>query len=181
MDSPSPLRENIDAALQRDPAARIALEVFLTSPGVHALAWHRVAHWLWRWEWFLLGRMVSSLARFITGVEIHPGAVMGRRVVIDHGMGVVIGETAIVGDDCLIYHGATLGGNEQVSRDEVSGRRHPILGNGVLVGTGATILGPVTIGEGAKIAAMSVVLTDIPAGAVALGIPAKVKRSTKAK
>ncbi len=181
MDSPSPLRENIDAALQRDPAARTALEVLLTSPGVHALAWHRVAHWLWRWEWFLLGRMVSSLARFITGIEIHPGAVIGRRVVIDHGMGVVIGETAVIGDDCLIYHGVTLGGNEQVSRDEVSGRRHPILGKGVLVGTGATILGPVTIGEGAKIAAMSVVLKDIPAGALAVGIPAKVKRSTKAK
>ena len=181
MDSPSPLRENIDAALQRDPAARTRLEVFLTSPGVHALAWHRVAHWLWRWEWLLLARMVSSLARFITGIEIHPGAVIGSRVVIDHGMGVVIGETAVVGDDCLIYHGVTLGGNEQVSRDKVSGRRHPVLGKGVLVGAGATILGPVTIGDGAKVAAMSVVLKDVPEGALAVGIPAKVKGSTKAK
>ena len=181
MDSPSPLRENIDAALQRDPAARTRVEVFLTSPGVHALAWHRVAHWLWRWEWLLLARMVSSLARFITGIEIHPGAVIGSRVVIDHGMGVVIGETAVVGDDCLIYHGVTLGGNAQVSRDKVSGRRHPVLSKGVLVGAGATILGPVTIGDGAKVAAMSVVLTDVPAGALAVGIPAKVKGSAKAK
>ena len=181
MDSPSRLQEDIKAVRERDPAARTALEVFLTSPGVCALGWHRVANWLWRWEWFLVARIVSSLSRWFTGIEIHPGATLGRRLVIDHGMGVVIGETAVVGDDCLIYHGVTLGGKIQASRDETIGKRHPTLGNGVLVGAGAAILGPVTIGDGATVAALSVVLTDIPAGALALGIPAKVKKPPKAK
>ena len=181
MDSPSRLQEDIQAVRERDPAARTALEVFLTSPGVCALGWHRVANWLGRWEWFLVARIVSSLSRWFTGIEIHPGATLGRRLVIDHGMGVVIGETAVVGDDCLLYHGVTLGGKIQASRDETTGKRHPTLGNGVLVGAGAAILGPVTIGDGATVAALSVVLTDIPAGALALGIPAKVKKPTKAK
>lgn len=181
MSSPSRLGEDIRAVRERDPAARTSLEVFLTSPGVFALAWHRVAHWLWRWEWFLLARMVSSLSRWFTGIEIHPGATLGRRVVIDHGMGVVIGETAVVGDDCLLYHGVTLGGKTQVSREKAPGKRHPTLGNGVLVGANAAILGPIVIGDGARVAALSVVLDDIPAGALAVGIPAKVKKSAKSK
>ena len=133
MDSPSRLQEDIQAVRERDPAARTALEVFLTSPGVCALGWHRVANWLWRWEWFLVARIVSSLSRWFTGIEIHPGATLGRRLVIDHGMGVVIGETAVVGDDCLLYHGVTLGGKIQASRDGTTGKRHPTLGNGGLV------------------------------------------------
>lgn len=181
MDSPSRLQEDIQAVRERDPAARTSLEVFLTSPGLFALSWHRVAHWLWTWEWFLLARIVSGLSRWFTGIEIHPGATLGRRIVIDHGMGVVIGETAVVGDDCLIYHGVTLGGKIQVSRDEAVGQRHPTLGRGVLVGAGAAILGPVTVGDGATVAALSVVLSNVPAGALAVGIPAKVKKPTKAK
>lgn len=168
--------EDIEAMRQRDPAARNNLEVFLTSPGVHALWWHRGAHSLWSWGWYLPARLISHLSRFITGIEIHPGATIGRRVVIDHGMGVVIGETAIVGDDCLIYHGVTLGGKTPTSRDHVQGRRHPQLGNRVSVGTGAAILGSVTIGDDAVIGALSVVLDDVPAGALAVGIPAKVKK-----
>jgi serine O-acetyltransferase len=172
--------EDIEAMLQRDPAARTKVEVFLTSPGVHALWWHRGAHSLWSWGWYLPARLISHLSRFITGIEIHPGATIGRRVVIDHGMGVVIGETAVVGDDCLIYHGVTLGGKTPTSRDHAVGRRHPQLGNRVSVGTGAAILGSVTIGDDAIIGALSVVLEDVPAGALAVGIPAKVKkRSTR--
>ena len=173
------LGEDIAAVRDRDPAARTNLEVFLTSPGVHALFWHRVAHWLWRWEWFLLARVVSHTSRGITGIEIHPGAEIGRRVVIDHGMGVVIGETAVVGDDCLIYHAVTLGGKNPTRREAAAGRRHPAVGNRVTVGTGAAILGPVTIGDDATIGANAVVLDDVPAKALAVGIPAKVKKSIK--
>ncbi len=176
MTNPSRLGEDIAAMRQRDPAARSNLEVFLTSPGIHALFWHRVAHWLWRWEWFLLGRLVSHFSRGLTGIEIHPGATLGRRVVIDHGMGLVIGETAVVGDDCLLYHGVTLGGKNATSRNEVEGRRHPRLGERVSVGAGATILGPITIGDDAVIGAMSVVLKDVPPNSLAVGIPAKVKK-----
>lgn len=171
--------EDIAAVRDRDPAARNSLEVLLTSPGVHALWWHRVACWLWRWEWFLIARVISNIARTFTGIEIHPGATIGRRVVIDHGMGVVIGETATVGDDCLIYHGVTLGGKVAQSREECEGRRHPAVGNNVTIGSGATLLGPITIGEGATIGAMSVVLDDVPAGALAVGIPAKIKKRSK--
>jgi serine O-acetyltransferase len=173
------LGEDIAAVRERDPAARTNLEVFLTSPGVHALFWHRVSHWLWRWEWFLVARVISHISRGITGIEIHPGAQIGRRVVIDHGMGVVIGETAVVGNDCLIYHGVTLGGKKPTRREDISGRRHPALGDRVTVGTGATVLGPVTIGDDAVIGAKAVVLIDVPAGALALGIPATVKKSSK--
>jgi serine O-acetyltransferase len=173
------LGEDIAAVRDRDPAARTDVEAFLTSPGVHALFWHRVASWLWRWEWFLLARIISHLSRGVTGIEIHPGAQIGRRVVIDHGMGVVIGETAVVGDDCLIYHNVTLGGKNPTRREEATGRRHPVVGNRVTVGTGASILGPVTIGDGATIGANAVVLTDIPAGALAVGIPATVKKKAK--
>jgi serine O-acetyltransferase len=173
------LGEDIAAVRERDPAARTNLEVFLTSPGVHALFWHRVAHWLWRWEWFLLARVLSHLSRTITGIEIHPGAEIGRRVVMDHGMGIVIGETAVIGDDCLLYHAVTLGGKSPSRREETQGRRHPVLGHRVVVGTGATILGPVTIGDDAVIGAKSVVLDNVPAKALAVGIPAKVKKNTK--
>lgn len=175
----SRLGEDIAAVRDRDPAARSGLEAFLTSPGVHALFWHRIAHWLWRWEWFLIARLLSHLSRGLTGIEIHPGAQVGRRVVIDHGMGVVIGETAIVGDDCLIFHGVTLGGKNPTRRDNVAGRRHPQLGDRVTVGTGAKILGPVTIGDDAKIGANAVVLIDVPKGKTAVGIPAKVKTAPK--
>ena len=172
--------EDIEAMRQRDPAARTNLEVFLTSPGVHALWWHRGAHRLWAWGWYLPARLISHLSRFITGIEIHPGATIGRRVVIDHGMGVVIGETTIVGDDCLIYQGVTLGGKTAASRNHVVGRRHPQLGNRVSVGTVAAILGSDTIGDDAIIGVLSVVLDDVPSGALAVGIPAKVKkRSTR--
>jgi serine O-acetyltransferase len=171
--------EDIDAMRHRDPAARTNVEVFLTSPGVHALWWHRCSHSLWSWGWFLPARLMSHFARALTGIEIHPGATIGRRVVIDHGMGVVIGETAVVGDDCLIYHGVTLGGKTPMARDDAVGRRHPVLGNRVSVGTGAAILGPVTIGDDAIIGALSVVLNDVPAGALAVGIPAVVKKRTK--
>jgi len=179
MPEQSRLGEDIAAVRDRDPAARSNLEVFLTSPGVHALFWHRVAHWLWRWEWFLIGRLVSHLSRSLTGIEIHPGAQVGRRVVIDHGMGVVIGETAIIGDDCLIFHGVTLGGKNPTRRDNVSGRRHPQLGNRVTVGTGAKILGPVTIGDGAVIGANAVVIIDVSSESTAVGVPAKVKKASR--
>jgi serine O-acetyltransferase len=175
------LGEDIAAVRDRDPAARTNLEVFLTSPGVHALFWHRVAHWLWRWEWFLLARVISHISRGVTGIEIHPGAQIGKRVVIDHGMGVVIGETAVVGDDCLIYHGVTLGGKNATRREDAKGRRHPAVGNRVTVGTGAAVLGPVSIGDDAIIGAHSVVLEDVPAKALAVGIPAKVKKSAVKK
>jgi len=172
----SRLGEDIAAMRLRDPAARSNVEVFLTSPGIHALCWHRVAHWLWRWEWFLAGRLVSHFSRFVTGIEIHPGARLGRRIVIDHGMGLVIGETAIVGDDCLLYHGVTLGGKNATAREEVPGRRHPTVGNRVSIGAGAAILGAITVGDDAVIGASSVVLKDVTAGSLAVGIPAKVKK-----
>jgi serine O-acetyltransferase len=164
------LREDVAAVLLRDPAARSALEVVLVSPGLHALWAHRVAHALWqRPGWRLAARLLAHAARRRTGVEIHPAARLGRRVVIDHGAGVVIGETAVVGDDALIYHGATLGG-----RGAGDGRRHPRLGDGVVLGAGASVLGPVVVGDGARVGAGAVVLTDVPAGATAVGVPARV-------
>ncbi len=165
--------EDIEAVLERDPAARNAFEVLLTSPGIRALVWHRVANRLWRNNWKLLARMVAYRSRRVTGIEIHPGATLGRRLVIDHGMGVVIGETAIVGDDCLIYHGVTLGGKKPGDRQHTEGRRHPQLGSDVTVGAGACILGDVVVGDGARVAASAVVVNDVPAGALAVGIPAK--------
>jgi serine O-acetyltransferase len=164
--------EDLAATLERDPAARNRVEVFFTSAGVHALAWHRVANGLWRRGAKLLARIIATQVRFFTGIEIHPGATMGRRVVIDHGMGVVVGETAVVGDDCLIYHGVTLGGKRSGRRDTLHGVRHPQLGNHVTVGAMGVVLGPVTIGDGATIGAHSVVVSDVPAGALAVGIPA---------
>jgi serine O-acetyltransferase len=162
------LREEIDATLTRDPAARSRLEVVLCYPGFHALVFHRLAHWLWQHRWFLAGRFVSHIGRVATGIEIHPGARIGRRVFIDHGMGVVIGETAEVGDDVTLYQGVTLGGTSL--RQE---KRHPTLGNGVIVGSHAQILGPFRVGDGARIGAAAVVLTAVPDGATMVGNPAR--------
>jgi len=162
------LREDIEAVFQRDPAARSRLEVALCYPGVHALALHRVSHGLWRSGWKLAARLVSQLGRFLTGIEIHPGAVIGRRFFVDHGMGVVIGETAEIGDDVTLYQGVTLGG---VSLDP--GKRHPTLGNDVVVGAGAAVLGPFTVGAGARIGSNAVVVKEVPPGATVVGIPAR--------
>ena len=163
------MREDIAAARSHDPAARSGLEVVLAYPGVHAVWIHRIAHRWWRAPGLRLpARLLSQAARTLTGVEIHPGARIGRRLFIDHGMGVVIGETAIVGDDVMLYHGVTLGGKS--SRRE---KRHPTLGSRVTVGANATILGPVTIGSDSSIGAGAVVVRDAPAGSVLVGIPAR--------
>ena len=149
---------------RRDPAARSKLEIFLLYPGVHAVLYHRVAHWLYRHHRFFLARCVSQWSRFWTGIEIHPGATIGHRLVIDHGMGIVIGETAEIGDDCLLYQGVTLGGT---GKDK--GKRHPTLGNNVMVGSGAKVLGPFTVGDNARIAAGAVVLSAVPEDCTAVG------------
>lgn len=161
-------REDIAAARLRDPAARSNAEVFFTYPGLHAVWWHRLANALWLRRRFFVARAISQFARFLTGVEIHPGATIGRRLFIDHGMGVVIGETAEVGDDVMLYHGVTLGG-----RSSRKDKRHPTLENGVTVGTGATIIGAVRIGAGSVVGAQAVVVRDAPARSVITGIPAK--------
>jgi serine O-acetyltransferase len=160
--------EGIDAIMARDPAARSRIEVFLCYPGLHAMAFHRLAHKLWNWGLRLPARVVSHLARMLTGIEIHPGARIGRRIVIDHGDGVVIGETAELGDDVLIYHQVTLGGTSLVG-----GKRHPTVGNGVILGAGAKVLGPIMVGAGARVGANAVVVSDVPAGATVVGIPAR--------
>ena len=165
----SRIREDIRCVFERDPAARTVWEVVTCYPGFHALQLHRFNHGLWRLGLRWLARLGSHIARFLTGIEIHPGATIGRRVFIDHGMGVVIGETAEIGDDCTLYHGVTLGG---VSWDK--GKRHPTLGRGVVVGAGAKILGPFTVGDGAKVGSNSVVVKPVPAGATVVGIPARV-------
>ena len=165
------LSETLGAYQARDPAARSKLEIFLLYPGVHAIIFHRVSHWLFRHKLFFLARLNSQIARHLTGIEIHPGAQIGRRFVIDHGMGIVIGETTEIGDDCLIYHGVTLGGT---GKDH--GKRHPTLGNNVMVSAGAKVLGPFKVGDGARIAANAVVLTEIPPEATAVGVPARVVR-----
>ena len=164
----SRIREDIRCVFDRDPAARSVFEVLTCYPGFHALQLHRVSHALWNWGLRWLPRFTSHIARFLTGVEIHPGATIGRRVFIDHGMGVVIGETAEIGDDCTLYHGVTLGG---VSWDK--GKRHPTLGKGVVVGAGAKILGPFVVGDGAKVGSNSVVVKPVPPGATVVGIPAR--------
>jgi serine O-acetyltransferase len=164
-------REDLQAARDRDPSARSLVEIALGYPGLHAVWGHRITHWMWRQPWLRLpARLLSQVARAVTGVEIHPGAQLGRRLFIDHGMGVVIGETAVVGDDVLLFHGVTLGG-----RSMRQGKRHPTLGDGVTVGAGAKILGPVAIGSGVQVGANAVVITDVPAGHVAVGIPAKIR------
>jgi serine O-acetyltransferase len=167
------LKEDIAIVFERDPAARTHWEILTTYPGVHALLMHRVAHFLWQKRLFWLARFSSHLARFLTGIEIHPGASIGHRVFIDHGMGVVIGETAIIGDDCTLYHGVTLGGTSWNK-----GKRHPTLENGVVIGAGAKILGPITLGAGAKVGSNAVVVKDVPANATAIGIPARILEET---
>jgi serine O-acetyltransferase len=164
----SRIREDIQCVFERDPAARTVWEVMTCYPGFHALQMHRFSHALWRWKLRWLARLSSHIGRFLTGIEIHPGAVIGRRVFIDHGMGVVIGETAEIGDECTLYHGVTLGG---VSWNK--GKRHPTLGRGVVVGAGAKILGPFIVGDGAKVGSNSVVVKPVPAGATVVGIPAR--------
>ncbi len=163
------LGELLRAYQARDPAARRRREILLLYPRVHALLFHRVSHWLWRRRLRFLARLNSQLGRFLTGIEIHPGASIGRRLVIDHGMGIVIGETAQIGDDCLIYHGVTLGGT---GKD--TGKRHPTIGNNVLIACGAKVLGPFQVGDNARIAANAVVLSAVPDSATAVGAPARV-------
>jgi serine O-acetyltransferase len=164
------LREDIAVVFDRDPAARSTWEVLTCYPGLHALVWHRsLAHPLWRAGLRWLARWTAHWGRWATGIEIHPGATIGRRVFIDHGMGIVIGETAVVGDDCTLYHGVTLGGTSWKK-----GKRHPTLGRGVVIGAGAKVLGPIEIGDGAKIGSNAVVVRDVPADATAVGIPARI-------
>ena len=167
---------DVKAVQERDPAARNALEVLLLYQGVHALIWHRVAHWFYEHHMFFIARLISQIARFFTLIEIHPGAQLGHGILIDHGCGVVIGETAVVGDNCTIYQGVTLGGT-----GKETGKRHPTLGDNVMVGAGAKLLGNFTVGSGSKIAAGAVVLTDIPENATAVGVPAKVVRQNGAR
>jgi serine O-acetyltransferase len=164
------LREEVASVFERDPAARSTWEVLTCYPGLHAVWMHRIAHWFWthgmRWP----GRLTSHLGRWLTGIEIHPGAIVGRRVFIDHGMGVVIGETAEVGDDCTIYQGVTLGGTSLYR----GAKRHPTLGKGVVVSAGAKVLGGFTVGDGAKVGSNAVVLKEVPAGATVVGIPGRI-------
>jgi serine O-acetyltransferase len=165
------LREDVDVVFERDPAARSRLEVILTYPGVHALILYRGAHWLWLHGWKLPARALSYFGRFLTGVDIHPGAIIGRRAFIDHGMGVVIGETAEIGDDVLLYQGVTLGGT-----GKEQGKRHPTIGNNVVIGTGAKVLGNIEIGAFSKIGAGSVVVHPVPPNSTVVGIPGRVVR-----
>jgi serine O-acetyltransferase len=165
----SQLRDDVRSVFARDPAARNTLEVVLTYPGVHALIFHRMAHTLWHWNLKLPARLLSTFSRWMTGIEIHPGARIGKRFFIDHGMGVVIGETAEIGDDVTIYHGVTLGGTTWNK-----GKRHPTLEDGVVIGAGAKVLGPIVISTGARIGSNSVVTKAVPAGATVVGIPGRV-------
>jgi serine O-acetyltransferase len=165
----SQIKEDISVVFERDPAARTHLEIITTYPGVHALIIHRLSHWIWRKRFFWIARFISHISRWLTGIEIHPGATIGRRVFIDHGMGVVIGETAVINDDCTLYHGVTLGGTSWNK-----GKRHPTLEQGVVIGAGAKVLGPITIGKGAKIGSNAVVVKDVPENATAVGIPARI-------
>jgi serine O-acetyltransferase len=161
-------KEDIQSVFERDPAARNTLEIVTTYPGVHAVLFHRLAHRLWNLGLKWLARVISNVARLLTGIEIHPGAVIGRRFFIDHGMGVVIGETAVIGDDCTLYHGVTLGGTSWEK-----GKRHPTLHDNVVVGAGAKVLGPIEVGEGARIGSNAVVVKDVPEGATVVGVPGK--------
>ena len=165
----SRMRDDITSVFDRDPAARSVLEVLFCYPGLHAVWIYRVAHWFWIHEFYFLGLYISQVGRFLTGIEIHPGAKIGRRLFIDHGMGVVVGETAEIGDDVTLYHGVTLGG---VTWDKV--KRHPTLQDHVVIGSGAKILGPFTVGTGAKIGSNSVVVKEVPPHATVVGIPGKV-------
>ncbi len=162
-------KEEISFIIENDPAARSFLEVLLLYPGFHAVLWHRVAHFFYRKRLYFLARLISQLVRFFTGIEIHPGAKLGRRILIDHGFGVVIGETAEVGDNVIMFHGVTLGGT-----GKHKGKRHPTVGNNVIIGAGAKLLGPIKIGNNCKIGANAVVLTDVPDNCTAVGIPARI-------
>src|SRR5213083_331481 len=164
------IREDIRCVFERDPAARTVWEVITCYPGFHALQLHRFSHMLWRWKLRWLARLLSHLGRFFTGIEIHPGAVIGRRVFIDHGMGVVIGETAEIGDECTIYQGVTLGGTSLTK----GAKRHPTLGRGVIVGANSQVLGGFTVGDGARVGSSAVVLKAVPPGATAVGNPARI-------
>jgi serine O-acetyltransferase len=163
------LRDDIKAVFQRDPAARNVWEIIFSYPGLHAIFIYRISHWLWQHELFFFGRFTSHIGRFLTGIEIHPGALIGSRFFIDHGMGVVIGETAEVGDNVTLYHGVTLGGTTWQK-----GKRHPTIGNNVVIGTGAKILGPITVGDNTRIGANSVVLNNVPSNSIVVGVPGKV-------
>jgi serine O-acetyltransferase len=163
------IREEISIVFERDPAARNTWEVITCYPGFHAMLFHRFAHRLWKAGFKWLARLASHFSRWLTGIEIHPGATIGRRFFIDHGMGVVIGETAEIADDCTLYHGVTLGGTSWSK-----GKRHPTLGKGVVVGAGAKILGPILVGDGARIGSNAVVVKEVPPGATAIGIPARI-------
>jgi serine O-acetyltransferase len=167
--------EDLNSVFSRDPSARNKWEVFFNYPGLHALWLHRVSHKLWAWKFKWLARFISNISRFITGIEIHPAAKLGRRVFIDHGMGVVIGETATVGDDVTLYHGVTLGGTSWKA-----GKRHPTLGNKVVIGAGAKILGPINISENARVGCNSVVVKDVPTGATCVGVPGRIIMPTVA-
>jgi len=163
------MKEDIASVFDRDPAARNALEVLFCYPGLHAIWFHHVAHWFWTHELFFIGRFISQVSRFITGIEIHPGAKIGRKFFIDHGMGVVIGETAEIGDNVTMYHGVTLGG---VTWDKV--KRHPTIGDNVVIGSGAKVLGPFTVGSNSKIGSNSVVVKEVPPNSSVVGIPGRV-------
>lgn len=169
----SRVKEDIRCVFERDPAARTVFEILTTYPGVHAVLAHRLCYWLWNARMKWLARVISTLARWLTGVEIHPAASIGRRLFIDHGMGVVIGETAEIGDDCTLYHGVTLGGTSWKK-----GKRHPSLGNNVIVGAGAKVLGPVTIGHGSRIGSNAVVVKEAPPGSTIVGIPGRIVHTT---
>jgi len=180
------LKEDVQAFMERDPAARSTLEITLCYSGYHAVMFFRLAHWLWEADFLLSARFVSQIGKMLTGIEIHPGASIGRRLVIDHGMGLVIGETSTIGDDVTLYHDVTLGGIAPSVRSEsqVGKKRHPTIENGVIIGSGAAVLGPIVVGEGAKVGANSVVTKPVPAGTTAVGVPARVvmpKDKTKVK
>ena len=167
-------RDDLRTVFDKDPAARNTLEVLFCYPGLHALWLHRIAHFFWRHKLRFTGRMISHISRFSTGIEIHPGATIGRRFFIDHGMGVVIGETTEIGDDVLLYQGVVLGGTSHEKR-----KRHPTLGNDVVVGAGATVLGAITVGDGARIGAGSVVVQSVPPESVVVGVPGRVAEAGK--
>jgi serine O-acetyltransferase len=166
------LKEDIQTIRERDPAARNAVEIFLCYPGLHAIWFHRIAHSLYQRKWYTTARLISHFNRWFTGIEIHPGAKLGRRLFIDHGMGVVIGETTEIGDDCLIYKGVVMGGTTLEKK-----KRHPTLGNRVIVGSNSTILGAITIGDGARIGSGSVVVKPVPSGATVVGVPGRIVES----